>query len=132
MLFVEEFAEFVECERKYEKNYVHCFVDRKFLEISREFESRDCVMLSSICTVAQLSSVQRLWNSQCWNIWNRKSWRYFCKIVQKAPRNNKIITRMVPVIFVHKIGYSIADKIFITKNHDLHYTYYINYTCLYL
>lgn len=52
MLFVEEFAEFVECERKYEKNYVHCFVDRKFLEISREFESRDCVMLSSICTVA--------------------------------------------------------------------------------
>lgn len=52
-MFVEELvASMSSVNEKYEKNYVHCFVGRKFLEISREFEYRDCVKLSSICTVA--------------------------------------------------------------------------------
>lgn len=53
-MFVEELASLSSVNGNMKKELLtySCFVDRKFLEISREFESRDCIKFSSICTIA--------------------------------------------------------------------------------
>ena len=106
---------------KYEKKKITYIVlwTESFLKILTESLNlgRICVMLSSICTVAPtLIGPTTMKFPVSKDLKQEKVEDIFPRYVQKAPRNDKIITRMVPVMFVHKNWILLSrENFFLTK-----------------
>lgn len=110
---------FVECEIWKKKITYIVLWTENFLEILTESLNlgRICVMLSSICTVAPtLIGPTTMKFPVSKDLKQEKVEDIFPRYVQKAPRNDKIITRMVPVMFVHKNWILLSrENFFLTK-----------------